>query len=553
MPIETDINPATRKNFLPGASLSAGFRFASDSGAAFNVFVGLNVFWDIPWFFSLAKVKNLIRFHSIPLQNWFFVGLFFLAPFFSEAQIVGIPSSFELVFQTNDQNSISRKVNCTSANEVWSLLQLEIKAYHENGFPFASLKVDTIAYLPNAQFFISLERGPEMRNGDLLVHGDSTVKSSTLRKWIRFKKDLPFSSKTMKAIPFLSSRIPFASEFSPPVLEWFGNQAMVHLYVRKSKNNSFSGILGILPQPQQNKPIVTGNLDGNLVNLFGRGISLDFKWTRFAPSSQTAGLTFRLPVLDYSGLGLESNFDLFRQDSIINRRKADAQILSTTSSLWQFRLGISSSFSSGRYSEEVFKYNSVSINSLLIGLRFDPQLPNQIQLKRKFFILQALPSVKKIGTKDGKMSVNHMDLQTSGSFPFLGRKRFALLGRWNSGMIFSKEVTLPDQFRVGGSKSLRGFNENYFFASQYVLCSLQPQFLVDQSLMVGCFSDFFVFSGTKKMGFFPESESAFGFGVFAELEIGSNLIQISLANGFSKSFPFNFQTTKIHFGYVARF
>ena len=41
--------------------------------------------------------------------------------------------------------------------------------------------------------------------------------------------------------------------------------------------------------------------------------------------------------------------------------------------------------------------------------------------------------------------------------------------------------------------------------------------------------------------------------IAAEIEAGNNLIRISLANGFSKSLPFDYQTTKIHFGYVARF
>jgi len=553
MPIETDIKPETRKNFLPGANFGIVFRLGSGSGPPFIVFAVLNVFRDIHYFLTLAKVKNLGRFLSIPLQNYFFVAFIFLSQTVLAVPKQDKPSSFELIFISVGVDSLAKKVHCTSENQVLKVLQNEIQVYHENGFPFASFTFDTITYTPSAVIRISVSRGPEIRNGELLVHGDSSLKPSVLRKWIRFKSDLPFSLKTMKAVPFLSSRIPFAEEFSPPVLEWFGNQAIIHLYVRKSRNNSFSGILGILPQPQNSKPIITGNLDGSLTNLLGKGISMDFKWTRFAPSSQTAGLTLRLPVLDYSGLGLETNFYIFRQDSLINMQKADLQAITSSSTLWQFRFGLSFSSSSGRFGQVGLENARVSINSLLFGLYFDPQLPNKIQLKRTFISIQALPSVKKINSENQSATLNHFNFNSSGCYPVFSTRRFALLGKWNTGLLFSDQITVPDQFRLGGSRLLRGFNENYFFASQYFLSTIQPQVLLDEKLLAGVFSDFLVFSQTKKSDLFPGAESAIGFGFFSEFEIGSNLIQITFANGFSENLPFDFQATKIHFGYVARF
>jgi hypothetical protein len=46
---------------------------------------------------------------------------------------------------------------------------------------------------------------------------------------------------------------------------------------------------------------------------------------------------------------------------------------------------------------------------------------------------------------------------------------------------------------------------------------------------------------------------AMNLGVSVEFETGSNLIRLSFANGRLGAFPSNLRSTKIHFGYLARF
>jgi outer membrane protein assembly factor BamA len=432
--------------------------------------------------------------------------------------------------------------------------QKELSQWQNEGYPFAKIDVDSIDYPRQAIILAILDPGPRMLNGELVVHGDSSLKPKVLRNWLRFRKSNPFSSDQFARIPYLSSHIPFAEEVKTPDLEWFGNQAVVHLYLKKRRNNSFSGILGILPQPSGGGAILTGNIDGSLSNLFGQGIGMNFKWSRFAASSQTAQLSLLAPALTSAGLGTEGNFELFRQDSLLSKQKADLQGIFTSPYLIQVRFGFSGSSASGRMADADKNLLSVSTQALLLGLRFDPDPANEIRIKRKSFILQILPSIKTVKRADGSRTIPNLEFRSTGFYPILVKgKRFCLQSSWDLGILVSKEITLPDQFRMGGSRSIRGFNENNFFTTQHGLISFQPQFQLDKNLLAGIFADVMVFNPDRTPGFFDNPVLAAGFGIQTELGIGNNLVRISLANGFTKDLPFDYQTTKIHFGYVARF
>jgi len=491
---------------------------------------------------------------GIPLEFRFFLSVMLILIQSVSAQNDVLPSRIEITFKVSRSQDLDKIIQCSHPDEVLKAIQSELSIWQNSGYPFAQVQIDTIFNSEKISIMAAFNPGPLITNGELVLHGDSSFRLNTLRNWIRFKKNAVFSSQKFSRVPFLASQIPFAEEVNIPALEWFGNQAVIHLFLRKRKINSFTGILGVLPQSGTTGPIITGNLDGSLTNVFGRGISLNFKWTRFARSSQTAAISIQAPALNTSGLGAEGNFELFRQDSLLIKQKGELHLLNTNSSLLQFRVGISASSASGRLANVDPGLYSVKTKTIILGLRFEPVFPNQIQLKRKGVRLQVAASVKDIARTSGTNSIPQFDFQSTGFFPLItSLNRFCLLSSWNIGMLMSKEITLPDQYRLGGSLSFRGFNENSFFTSQHIKFSLQPQYLIEKNLLAGVFVEYMVFNPERSQVVFNSASGAYSLGFTSEIELGPNLVQISFANGFSKDLPFDFQTTKIHFGYVARF
>lgn len=123
--------------------------------------------------------------------------------------------------------------------------------------------------------------------------------------------------------------------------------------------------------------------------------------------------------------------------------------------------------------------------------------------------------------------------------------------QYQGGYIDNKTLFRNELFQIGGFHSLRGFDENGFFATQYHIASMEVHFELggnnyfylfnDDALVVTKFQEFY-----KKD--FPIS---FGLGISLENKTG--IFNIAFAVGKHYKSPFEFRNTKIHFGYAAYF
>jgi hypothetical protein len=545
-----DSIPQTSMNFFPGAGRLT-FRFSRGLSSGFSrmVFFGLYVFWDIPEWLIVANVKNGWRIRIIILS-------FFLNSLSTTvlSQIPTIPTRLELRTWIASKPGLPQIKSFHNPNLAWSAARKSLSLWQDEGYPFASFYFDSIAYAgKSARVNGTIDPGPLILNGPLILHGDTGLRNELLCKWIGFRKDQPFSLALAERVPSLTRSMPFAEETGPAEIEWFGNQAILHLHLKRSAGNSFNGILGLLPgQESTGKMLLTGNIEAGFSNLFNRGIGLDIRWSRFAASSQTAILDARLPALGYSGLGVHANFDLFRQDTLYFRQKALAEIFQSMGGLWRFRFGLQAMSASARQSKS--QTFSQSSNSLVFGFEMETGPLHRLNPERAFFSFLLLPGLKKIQDANSSGNLRQIEFRAQGSFPlWVPVNRFIVKGGMDLGHVSSPKLTIADQFRLGGLRSIRGFNENFFFTSSHALVSVQPQIVLDSKFIFSAFCDAMVYNtGLKPIDLLNWS-NALGFGMGAEFEAGENLIQVSVANGFSTSSPIDFKASKIHFGYVARF
>jgi outer membrane protein assembly factor BamA len=441
---------------------------------------------------------------------------------------------------------------------LFRFVEKELAACVNQGFPFARVEFDTIRYLDMqiVEIEAKISPGPVVLHGGLINEGDSSISSGLISRALRIKRGQVFSFSRFQMIPDLLGQLNFAEAAENPKLQFFGNQALVKVNLIKRRANTFTGILGILPQSEAGGgTLITGNIDLGLINLFNQGIGFKAKWNRFAPQSQVAEVNLEAPFLNYSGFGIEAGFDIFRQDSTINRRNFDFRFLTSPSGKWQYQFGIKSNFSSGFLTLSQIQKVNQSTQYLSFSLIRKYPLQTGVELRKRQFSFHIFPAIKSISTTvSPKKTLPQIETSLFWKYPIsFGTKRFAIQTSLALQSIFSGQITLQDQYRVGGNRSIRGFVENFFYTSQHVLVSFQPQFLVDRSLLVGLFTDLFFFNHHLDNQALKTLDFAMGFGFATEVDLGNNFVQISIANGFMKDFLFDIQTTKIHFGYIARF
>ena len=118
------------------------------------------------------------------------------------------------------------------------------------------------------------------------------------------------------------------------------------------------------------------------------------------------------------------------------------------------------------------------------------------------------------------------------------------------GFIQNENLFLNEFYRIGGLKSIRGFNEKNFFAKQFGYLNFEQRLFFDQNSYLILFADVGVVENPYNV---PEIDHPFSFGTGINLDTDGGLFSFVLALGKSNTQPLSFSYSRIHFGYLARF
>ncbi len=130
-------------------------------------------------------------------------------------------------------------------------------------------------------------------------------------------------------------------------------------------------------------------------------------------------------------------------------------------------------------------------------------------------------------------------------------RRTTLLTRITGGFMANDRLFVNDLYRVGGLKSIRGFNENFFFASEYALLNVESRFYFDEfSYFLVFFDQAYIKSDLKNRNF---REYPFGTGLGISLSTAGGIFNFIYGLGKAEAQPFGLNYSKIHFGYISRF
>ena len=122
----------------------------------------------------------------------------------------------------------------------------------------------------------------------------------------------------------------------------------------------------------------------------------------------------------------------------------------------------------------------------------------------------------------------------------------------NGGYILSQQpIYQNEQFRIGGNRLLRGFDEESIFATVYAVGTLEYRLLIGQNSYFYVFGDYsYTENRTTVVRAFDQP---YGFGGGLTFETGAGIFGVSLAVGSQQGNSIDFRNPKVHFGYVSVF
>ncbi|MEX2513877.1 MAG: hypothetical protein WD398_13310 [Cyclobacteriaceae bacterium] len=452
-------------------------------------------------------------------------------------------------------------------NEVLNLFTRILMTSQNNGFPFADIRlIDVKNRGGKISARIKVAKGPFITFDTLKITGNSKTHPLYLARKLGMLPGVPFSQKMVDQSMAGLRNIPYITLRETPSLSFQNEEATYYLPINDRRMNSLDGIIGLLPNElEENKWLITGQFDLELYNVSGKGRDYSINWQRLSQYTQNLSISAVEPMVLGSMLDIKSSFYLLKEDTtFINREfRFDVGYQLNPSTYLSFftrrQAGDLLAVSQYRAAEKLpeaadFRYNSYGLDFMVSKL-------DDVLFPKKGWQSQGMAGVgnKRLLENTGLPQSLYQGLEKT-SFQYYFRayfsyylpwkQQFSSLFRLSLGEMENENLLSNDLFRLGGLKSIRGFNENYFFANRYAFINIEPRYYFDNHSYFLIFAD----AGLVKNKVFGSgSEWPYSFGGGISLENGGGIFNFIYAVGKSKAQPLGFNYSRIHFGYTGRF
>ena len=458
-----------------------------------------------------------------------------------------------------------------------------------NGFPFASARLDSILITSNHEISARLffKKYKFITISDIEQDSETVVSKVFLENYLGLRTGAAYDKSRLKKVRDRLKELPFVEEKKDAVVTFKEDKAVVHLFITKKNASRFDFLLGLLPNPNAastggNRYILTGTANADMYNLLNRGERLYFDFQQLRPQTQQLKVQISYPYLLGTPLGVDTKFDLYKRD--------------TTNIDVSFDLGLQYlQEGAGNYLKAFLNITSSSLLSVNKGqIRESKALPTALDVQNtalgaeisrqrldyRFnprngwnYLFRAGAGVRKVTKNssilnlvdDSQPNFNFSSLydsvqlktfqykiQGQAEYYFPLFRRSALKTALRFGGVFSeKPLYRNEQFRIGGNRLLRGFDEEQFFSSLYGVFTLEYRFLLGKN------SNFYLFSDYAYLEDVTVNRRRFdhplGLGAGINFETSVGIFALSYALGRTDATNFDIRAGKIHFGYVSLF
>lgn len=476
-----------------------------------------------------------------------------------------------------------------------AILKLEkavLEQSENNGYPFSTVWLDSVDIREDGSVsaVLQIERKRFFVFKTLKINGDVKLPKTFLPNYLGIKTGMPYSrAKVLRLREQLRSLL-FLESAANPSVTFAGNpaagsgEATINLFLKKKRASRFDFIIGLLPQPESanGKLLLTGSLSAAFQNALNLGERFSAELERLRPETQRLDVQAGVPYILGSVFGVEGRLGIFKRDSTWTDAQGEVGVSylfagadfvrffweNKTSSLQKmdtlavlatrqlpanldFRqngFGLETSFSRLDYRfnprrgwsltlKTAAGFNTLRRNTQIENLR-DPADPD-------FSFSTLYDSVA------GRAARYRAELRSEVYVPVFARATVKI-GLRGGGIFSEKPVFANEQYRLGGNKLLRGFDEESLFATRFVVGTAEWRLLIGPNSFLAAFADWgYLENLTNRNRSFLRP---LGLGAGLNFETRAGIFGISAAVGRRDvGQSVDFRATKFHLGYVSLF
>lgn len=472
-----------------------------------------------------------------------------------------------------------------SPTEIWDIEEKILNYAENNGYPFAQVWLDSVQ-LGEGQLSarLMLKTGAFFTFDTLITEGGVKLSPLFLQNYLEIQRGTPFSRERLKRISTRLAELPFLMEKEKPQIKFTGHYATVLLNIVPKKASRWDFLVGILPSTQADgsqKFNLTFNGTGDFQNLLGSGERLYAKFENLRPQSPRADFRLNFPYLFSLPLGADAQFNLYKRDTLFIETRLDAGA--------SWRLG---GVNYVKFFWENYTNKNLIINKLQIiqtkrlpatldvatntfGLeyqrerldyRFNPRQGFATILRGGAGLRQVRRNTEIIDLKDAQnpdfefrtlydtVSLRGYQFKIEAKFDYFlkyGTRSTLRCGLVSGAFFTSSPLASNEQFRVGGARLLRGFDEESLNATQFAVASIEPRLLIGRNAFLYAFADFAFVADITRVA--RGTDFPIGFGGGMSFETPAGIFAVSLAAGRQQGQAVDFRSVKTHFGFVSLF
>lgn len=439
--------------------------------------------------------------------------------------------------------------------------------YENNGYPFAAIGLDSIM-MDREKIAAQLKVQPNQRitYDSVQVVGSAKIGQKYLQNYLNIRQGDYYAEKYVGLMENRLRELPFLEVVKSPEIGFANQKALIRVYANKKDANQFDGILGLQQNGSTGKSQLVGNLKLHLYNAFKRAEQLDFNYQGLAGKSQLLELKANVPHVLNTEFGLSPSLYLYKQDTSflnVDTKLGFNYLLKGNNALQFFIENKATSLVSveGYQNATVLPpildagttFYGLGLNLEQLDYRFNPRKGYTLSLdfavgakkiKRNAAIPEALYQNVTLNSTSYRLfsRINYYVPLAKQLVVALSNETAFLNGKY----LLENEV-----FRLGGQKSLRGFNELSILATGYAYVNAELRYLLERNSFLFIFyNQAYVKRKTADLNY---KDYPLGFGTGINFETNLGILSVSYALGKQQNNPLNLRQGKIHFGITALF
>lgn len=419
----------------------------------------------------------------------------------------------------------------------------------EQGDPFAYVELSDLTKLDEKTVAARLntQQHPARTLDGIVIRGYEKFPRSFLKYYSGMRIGRRFDQKQLLQQNDLLNNLGFVSTTKAPQALFREDSTKVYLYLKKTNNNTFDGILGFATNDQTNKLELNGYLNLVLSNNLNYGERLLINYKADGREQQNLEANLYMPFMFKTPLGAELGLKIFKRDSTFSTTEQMAKVHYQSHPTTRIFVGYRSNQSSNLLDENLagLPVEDYQAKYFIGGISYTRQQASQ------FFPIKSYAQISlDLGNRETDLDKqDQFRIQAELYHQFRLNYKNRIFLRNTTGILSSDTYLTNELFRFGGINSIRGFSENSIDASLYSALNTEYRYLLNANTYVHTVTDLAYFQNqTTDL----ESE-LFSFGFGFGLRTRAGVLKFTIANGISDDQDFTFSATKVHLSLYSRF